>query len=417
MQRRRQPESRDNDAPKVRRALSHVGGAIDLESTNRLLGEALVHALSVDPDERATMAHVHGFHTYAARLHPETAARLVAGLAPLPVTVLDPFCGSGTILVEARRLGHRTLGVDANPLAVELTWLKTRGITPELATQIQATAQSVAEHADERRRTKAGPTRRYGREDLELYDVHLLFELDGLKDGISKLATGDMRRALLLVLSACLGKVSRRPQDTANEARGRRLPAGFAIRFFVAKAKDLAERLTEYTSLVPDDAPACDVRAGDAREVRHLRDASVDLVVTSPPYPGVFDYYLQHAARLRWLDLEAKGLRNRELGSRRRLNSLDFDAALEEWRRDFGQVLAALRRVLRRGGRAALVIADSAVAGRAVFADSLIGALAPSAGLDIVAHAAQPRPHFHGPSQAAFSRRPRREHVLVLERR
>ena len=42
-------------------------------------------------------------------------------------TVVVPFCGSGTVLVEARLSGRRAIGVDANPLATELAGLKTRG--------------------------------------------------------------------------------------------------------------------------------------------------------------------------------------------------------------------------------------------------------------------------------------------------
>ena len=41
-----------------------------------------------DPDR----VHVHGFHTYPARMHPQTAARLVRALSGEGATVLDPFC-------------------------------------------------------------------------------------------------------------------------------------------------------------------------------------------------------------------------------------------------------------------------------------------------------------------------------------
>jgi methylase of polypeptide subunit release factors len=90
--------------------------------------QALEHAFGVSPDERAVMAHVHGFHSYPARLHPETAARLIQAFSPPKGQVLDPFCGSGTVLVEGRLAGRRVTGVDANPLAVELSWLKTGGL-------------------------------------------------------------------------------------------------------------------------------------------------------------------------------------------------------------------------------------------------------------------------------------------------
>ncbi|HWN71734.1 MAG TPA: hypothetical protein VNM90_29050, partial [Haliangium sp.] len=73
-------------------------------------------------------------HTYPARLHPALArhltealieARAAAAPRQSPATILDPFCGAGTVLVEARHAGARAVGVDANPLAVLVARVKT----------------------------------------------------------------------------------------------------------------------------------------------------------------------------------------------------------------------------------------------------------------------------------------------------
>ncbi len=53
---------------------------------------------------------------------------------------------------------------------------------------------------------KLGPTRKYGSADRELYDAHVLLELDGLRDGIFRIEASEVRRALLLVLSAALNQ-------------------------------------------------------------------------------------------------------------------------------------------------------------------------------------------------------------------
>ena len=67
-------------------------------------------------------------------------------------------------------------------------------------------------------------------------------------------------------------------------------------------------------------------------------------------------------------------------------------------------------------GAAALIIADSVLAGQALRADDLTEDLAAAAGLELSARASQKRPHFHLPTQAAFRSWPRREHVLLLKR-
>ncbi|HEY6560565.1 MAG TPA: DNA methyltransferase, partial [Polyangiaceae bacterium] len=384
----RKPERRE------RRALSHVGGPTRVSGDDARETALLQHALAVRAGEEDTLQHVHGFHSYPARLHPATAARLIEGFTKPADTLLDPFCGSGTSLVEGRLLGRQVFGVDANPLAVELSLLKTRSTTAaERATWLEIGEQVVA-HAEARRESRAGPTKRYSAVDRELFDVHMLLELDGVRDGIRTLADERTRAVLKLVFSAILTKASRRPGDTAERRSERRLPSGFAIRLFSRKLIDLAQRSSDYSARVPKGAPAARVWLGDARTLEPIRDRSVRFVVCSPPYPGIYDYAEQHADRLRWLGLDARGFAAREIGAKRKLGSLEHRAALAEWKRDLGRSLVAMRRVLKADGRAALVLADAVLAGQAVYADALLREIAPEAGLSVSACASQARPHF-----------------------
>jgi len=50
----------------------------------------------------------------------ELLALLIRACCPPGATVLDPFCGSGTTLIAARRLGRRSIGIDRNPAAIAL---------------------------------------------------------------------------------------------------------------------------------------------------------------------------------------------------------------------------------------------------------------------------------------------------------
>jgi DNA modification methylase len=400
-----------------RRALSHVGGRIEVWGDERI-AKALATALDVSDDDESTRAHVHGFHSYAARLHPLTAARLVEALSAPKNTVLDAFMGSGTVMVETRLLGRKGVGTDLNPLSLELAHLKTRGTTEDERAELLEAAMRVAEHADERRVSKAGPTERYGREDMELFDVHMLLELDGIRQGISLESPGFAREALKLVLSSILVKVSKKPGDTTERIAPRRLATGFAIKLFANKAAELAERLEEFAGLLPKGAPECDLYIDDARKLSNVGNNSVDLVVSSPPYPGVYDYAHHHAARLRWLGLEAEPFERGEIGARRKLRGRERDEGLSAWEDDFVKSLIALRRVLQRGACAVLVIADSVVQRQALYADDTMDRLVPRAGgLEIAAVASQKRPHFHEPTRDAFKGRARREHLFALVKR
>jgi len=403
-------------APKGRRtALSQLGGTVETWGDGAL-SEALRDAFDVTATETAELGDVHGFHSYPARMHPETAARLIARLSRAGETVLDPFCGSGTVLVEARRAGRRGLGYDVNPLSRELSWLKTLGPDDAWLATLGEEAERVAAHADERRKQKAGATQRYGDADRAQFAPHVLLELDGLRDGIKLARNTEQRRALFLLLSALLTKVSQKSGDSSVHVTEKRVAPGFASRFFVKKTAELCRQLAAYRRSLPADAPEAGCTLGDARKLPGLAPASVTLVVSSPPYPGVYDYLTHHDDRLRWLGLPTRDFEALEIGSRRELSADSFGPALARWERDLAATLGALARGLTADGRAVLVIADSTLAGKPLYAERVVEKAAPAAGLALVARASQARPHFHGGSRDAFEKKPRREHLLALGR-
>ncbi len=401
----------------MRRALSHVGGEVEVVARPGWDAGPLVAALTVTDDRARVLRHVHGFHSYPARMHPDTAAGLVRALGRPGQTVLDPFMGSGTVLVEARLSGHRAWGVDANPLAVELATLKAGGLDARERQALLAAAHAVVERAEARRQARAGATRRFGPRDRELFEPHVLLELDGLRAALEAArAPAQVRRALWLVLSSILTKVSRQLGDTATETVPRRLASGFTLRLFRDRATLLAEQLAALAALLPPRPPPLRVEEGDARRLDGIPAGSVGLVVSSPPYPGVYDYHAQHATRLRWLGLDAAAFERRELGARRRLAALAPVAAAAAWERELDATLGALARVLAPDGRAALLIADSAIGQVSLWADELVARLAERRGLAVTVRASQRRPHFHAATRAAFGGRARREHLIVLER-
>lgn len=400
-----------------RRALTNVGGSTRREG-DPTLAARLAEALDVPPStevEQLARAHVHGFHSYPARMHPVTARRLIEALSSPGDAVLDPFCGSGTVLVEARLAGRRAIGIDANPLAVRLARLKVRGSTEPERERLLEVARTAAGTADARRKAKVGASHRYPPEDVALFDPHVLLELDGLRIGLDAATDERARADVELAFSAILTKVSRKTSDTSEQEAPRRIAAGYPSRLLVKKAQELAARLAEVASALGAAPPAL-VLEGDARALEGVGPGSIALVVTSPPYPGVYDYVAHHEARLRWLRLSTERFDRREIGARRKLEPLGARAGIARWQADMGDALAALAVALRPGGMAVLLVADSVVAGTPVYAVDVLRELAPTAGLTLTAVASQERAYFHGPSARAFTERPRREHAVLLQK-
>ena len=70
----------------------------------------------------------HSIHKYPAKLIPQIPSLFISKFCEPGDTVLDPYCGSGTTLLEAKRQGYNSIGFDLNPLARFISEMKTRGL-------------------------------------------------------------------------------------------------------------------------------------------------------------------------------------------------------------------------------------------------------------------------------------------------
>jgi SAM-dependent methyltransferase len=325
------------------------------------------------------------------------------------------------VLVEAHRAGARALGLDLSPLAVLVARAKCAVDEPleAVVTRARAIAERVIAEGRAARRAGGPRGRRLPDEVWRAFPPHVAAELAALREAAEAEAES-LRAPLLAILSSILVKVSRRESDTSAEAAVRLVARGAAARLFATRAEERAQGLRDLARRAPRGTPVPDVRVGDARRLGVIGAGSVAAVLTSPPYPGTYDYVEQHALRLAFLGMDARGLEAGELGARRRFAAGRSEAALLEWERDMTAVLRGLARVLAPGGAIAMVIGDSRVGqageARAVFADEVVGRLAPPAGLRVVAAASQRRTALGEAEGRAFARRPKREHLLYLAR-
>src|SRR5437773_11658138 len=67
---------------------------------------------------------LHSLSTYLGGFPPRVPRTIIQRWVPARASILDPFCGSGTTLVEAKLLGHPSVGLDLNPLAVAIARAK-----------------------------------------------------------------------------------------------------------------------------------------------------------------------------------------------------------------------------------------------------------------------------------------------------
>jgi hypothetical protein len=239
---------------------------------------------------------------------------------------------------------------------------------------------------------------------------HVFRELVGLREEIDGEAE-PVRGALLLVLSSITVKVSKQRADTSGKTVERAIGKGNPSRLFARKAEELARAMAAFAAAVPPGTPPPDVRLGDARKLSHIASGSVDVILTSPPYLGTYDYAEHHARRFGWLGVDARKFAAMEIGARRKAQ--EPAKALAEWQRDVDAFVAEFARVLAPRGLCFVAIGDSAVGDRAIAGDAAIRAAADKAALTVVANAAEERPSFYRKARVST----RREHLLLITRR
>jgi hypothetical protein len=364
-------------------------------------------------------------------MHPATARHLLdlAGGA-----VLDPFCGSGTTLVEARHAGRPALGGDLNPLAVALARAKTWTAPPARRRAAWSLGREVAAAAlDEvkaarRSGYEAPPLRRAGADPAarnralgEWFAPHVRRELETLAALVDQVSDREAADVLRAVLSSILYKVSRRASDTDPSQVARQIARGAAARLFERRLALLFGGLDELARV---RGPLPRVVRADARQIgEHSGTGGFGLVLTSPPYAGTYDYAEQHRLRMIFLGLDPRELERGEIGARPRFGGgpEKRERAMADTRAALGIALGEMGRALAVGGRAALVVGDSLAGGVAVRADRLIRealeAGPAAAVLAPVAWAKQERATLGRAEARAFAGAAKCEHVILLERR
>ncbi len=289
----------------------------------------------------------HGFHTYPAGLHPDAAADLVA-MAPAG-PVLDPFCGGGTVLVEARLAGRASVGRDVSPVARLVSATRVAWTDEALRTTMRSTARKLAATAHE---AQDEPPARILDAVGDWYEPHVRWELESLRRGIAA-APPEARSLLWAGLSSILVKASHRRSDTSARRAEQHRPPGTTAVLFHKRVRELGRRLEALeAALGPDPAP-CDVVDGDARTTPP--GGGFALVATSPPYPGTYDYLSMQALREAWLGV--RGPRALEIGPRRDWRG-DAGGARAAWFDATVAWMGAAAAALRPGGWMAIVIGD-----------------------------------------------------------
>jgi len=305
----------------------------------------------------------HGIHPYPAKFIPQIPRALI-GLMPPPkgTIVLDPFCGSGTTLVEAMEAGYASVGIDLSPIACLIGKVKT---TPLSERAIQ-TVRHVCAEAERRLARKQFVVPEIPRVD-HWFQPQVQAGLASLLSAIADVDDTDTCDALRVALSSIIVRVSNQDSDTRYAAVQKDVSADDVLDAFRQRATDVVLAAQSMSNgLRPRGAGPLIINQ-DILTVRpeQIRQP-VGLVVTSPPYPNAYEYWLYHKYRMYWLGMDPVAVREREIGARPHFFRGKNSHTAEHFLEQMSQVFRLLAAVMHHKGSACFLIGRSIIRGETI---------------------------------------------------
>ena len=292
--------------------------------------------------ERERTKHVHRLHPYLGKYVPQLVEVFLGRHARPGGLVWDPFAGSGTTLVEANAFGARAAGCDVSAFNCLLARVKTAEYEPEA---LLADAELLAEPREVVERRAPSPYL------AAWFAPRALAELLAFRDRIDVTTYPDLWR-IVLSRAARSARLARHfdldfPAEPVqgeyfcHKHRRTCRPVGEADKFLRRYVRDAVARVLAFAEV--RRSTDATVLHGDARRLDP--PAPVDLVVTSPPYPGLIDYHEQHVYAFELLGLE-------------RRDEDEIGRGVAGYCEGISQVLARARAALATGGKVVVVVND-----------------------------------------------------------
>lgn len=333
--------------------------------TQRALYDRL-HATEVDLElswseaelpERERTKHVHRLHPYLGKFVPQIVEIFLRRHFAPGQTILDPFCGSGTTLVECSTFGANGVGIDISAFNVLLARTKTAVYNPFVVEHDLRDALTRLETFLIESVTAPDSASEYLR---DWFDERALAELLFYRSLLDEYESRDLM-SVVLSRSARSARLTthfgldfpRKPQTEPYQcAKHGRVcsPTREAYKFLRRYSLDTIRRVKEYERLRRDVTAA--VIHGDARTADY--GTSFDGLITSPPYPGRIDYHEQHRYAYELLSLGDR--REEEIGAAAKGTS---KAAVAQYVEDMVSVFSNARRQLKPGATVVIVIDDA----------------------------------------------------------
>lgn len=381
----------------------------------------------------------HTLHSFPAKFPPELPRICIQELTNPGDIVLDPMSGSGTTIVEAFLAGRQGIGFDIDPLALLISQVKVAQLDRQ---EVKLAGNKILMQATEHLRSRQSELQenlhtRWDKKTKEFIDYwfapEIQLELLALITEIEKLSESSLKSFFALIFSAiiitksggvtfALDLAHTRPhrakivkskhgevlldecsqQDSPRKIKTLTKTLRSPIDDFGRRLQQNVEHLVESTF----NGKTPTIEYGNAQALP-LDDASVDLIVTSPPYASnAIDYMRAHKFSLVWMGypLDQLSQKRKQYIGGESITGVELEAfppdvsaivnevtqaskkkgnAVRRYYSEMTRTLCEMFRVLKPGKAAIVVVGNSILSGKDIQIQRCLADIGIQLGFDV----------------------------------
>ena len=252
-------------------------------SKNTMQESGVRSGVLCDSDSRITLRYfdkvsnpksIHGIYPYRGKMSALDAAHVISQFSSTAI-LLDPFCGTGTIVYEAQKHGMKAIGVDNNPLACIIARGKTDHIETQSVIDNLSSAITEAQSQDDAPKMSDSPARYFHPDTADQ-----IMRMVQVSSGFSSYLLSALYGSICVAARACNGWL------WTSTSTGRINEPLRRIDFY----STLSRKVRKHIDFLNNGPPA-EIHAHDTRQIHEIvQEESVDIVYTSPPYFDALDY-------------------------------------------------------------------------------------------------------------------------------
>lgn len=299
---------------------------------------------------------IHGIYPYRGKISALDAEQILSQM-PKGSVILDPFCGSGTIVYEGLRFGLRTIGVDANPIAVVLS--KGKIHIPKEYSIVKKEIENIIQKSKKLDDPPEAPE--YPKSLFHIDSMEQIMRMSVFYDEMSDYVKACFLGAIALTARGC------NDYKWTSSTVGKNIEPKRYIPFY----EKFEQKCKKHFMPIENDSQ---IFYADTRKLLDfIKPNSIDFVFSSPPYFDCLDYTAYHARII--YDI---------LGYERVQIRTSLIQNIDNYKEDMCIVLNNLNTVLKPGGQVIFVVGDKKIHGKIINGADYFQAISPFGKYEII---------------------------------